>query len=371
MSTVAEEIDPLKIYTETFRNVSAEVHIWKLIRDENEQIQSWSLYDANPAALKAWGKKLEDIQGKRTEEIFPEADPLSNFMPIVQKIFSENSPYSWRSFFAGTNQVLEMTSIPMGEYFISTGLDATGKIETENFLNQAHRLDSLGAIAGGVIHDINNLLGIIAGNARILKKSVGEQEKNRVNRILDACKKSSELTKRILLYSRGDKVKAESINLKQEISAIIQLLETTLPKNIQINFAGKDINGDFLGNKIQMAQIFFNLFSNAINAMNEDGGELKIVIDEIQMKKKDIPPEFENIGDGNYVRIKVEDTGPGIPSECLNKIFKPFYSQNSTKKSTGLGLSIVKSLVQNNKGFITVETELGKGTCFSVFFLIS
>lgn len=113
-----EELDT-DPYKALFNHTDKEVHIWKVVRDPSGNIKTWELYNANPKALKAWNRKLEDIIGKSTEEIFPDSSPVELFMPVVEEIFQENHPVSWKKFFPGTKQVLEMISVPCGDYFIS------------------------------------------------------------------------------------------------------------------------------------------------------------------------------------------------------------------------------------------------------------
>jgi CheY-like chemotaxis protein len=108
-------------YRALFENMEQEVHIRKVIKDSKGRIKTWALVDANKTALGVWGRKIEDVVGKTTEEIFPDTNAVEKFMPVVEKIFKDGKPFTWREYFKGTNQLLEMTSIPCGEYFISTG----------------------------------------------------------------------------------------------------------------------------------------------------------------------------------------------------------------------------------------------------------
>ena len=114
-------------YRNLFEHMLHEVHLWKLVRDASGTIITWRLVDANPAALKSWGRSLSEIVGKTTEEIFSNPNSFELFMPVVQKIFSEGKPYTWEYFFPGTNQFLHMISIPLGELFISTGMDISDR----------------------------------------------------------------------------------------------------------------------------------------------------------------------------------------------------------------------------------------------------
>jgi PAS domain S-box-containing protein len=118
-------------YQNLFDNMLHEVHVWELVYDDFGNIKTWKLVDANPAALKSWGKDLSEIAGKTTDDIFPNSNATELFTPIVDKIFEEGTPYVWEEYFSGTNQYLHMISIPFGKYFISTGLDITDRRKVE------------------------------------------------------------------------------------------------------------------------------------------------------------------------------------------------------------------------------------------------
>lgn len=130
---------PVSLYETVFNETLHEVHIWRLVRDEAGRITTWRLLDANPAALRSWGRSLADIKGLTTDEIFPGADATATFMPIVEKIFRERQPHAWEVHFEGTDQTLQMTSIPLDEVFISTGVDVSPIRRSERALFEAQK----------------------------------------------------------------------------------------------------------------------------------------------------------------------------------------------------------------------------------------
>ncbi|RZS93571.1 PAS domain-containing hybrid sensor histidine kinase/response regulator [Aquimarina brevivitae] len=150
-----------KKFRELFENLIDEVHLWKIVKDKTGKITGWQLVDANPSALKSWGKSINDIIGKTANEIF-EADAHTQFMPIVEKIFKTYTPYHWESYFPPTDQYLYMESIPFGDYFISTGKDITEQKKSEQALKDSELRLSLATQAGGVgVWDwdiVNNIL---------------------------------------------------------------------------------------------------------------------------------------------------------------------------------------------------------------------
>lgn len=126
-----------KKYRSLFENTLHEVHLWKLVRDEDGTIKTWRLVDINPAALKAWGKTRSETVGKTCDQIHPDPKATSHFMPIVQKIFAEGKPHTWEAYFAGTSQYLHMTSVPFDDHFISTGTDISERKRLEQQLQDA------------------------------------------------------------------------------------------------------------------------------------------------------------------------------------------------------------------------------------------
>ena len=119
-------------YRMVFDHMPGEIHHWKLIFDENGKIKTWALLNANPPALNSWDKKLANIIGKTTEEIFPNSNPVELFMPIVEKVFRDNKPHQWNEYFPDTNQHLQMTTAPLPDgSFLSMGFDVSERIENE------------------------------------------------------------------------------------------------------------------------------------------------------------------------------------------------------------------------------------------------
>jgi diguanylate cyclase (GGDEF)-like protein/PAS domain S-box-containing protein len=163
-------------YRRLFENMTHEVHLWKLVRDEQGAIQTWRLVEANPASLKVWGKTRSEIISKTTNEIFS-YDATAQFMPIVKKIFSEGTPYIWEAYFPPTGQFYHMTSVPFGEYFMSTGTDITDRKQIEDALRESeerHRLFYNPSFGGSIIHDNGRILDCSKGITNITGYSHNE-----------------------------------------------------------------------------------------------------------------------------------------------------------------------------------------------------
>ena len=125
-------------YRNLFENMTEEVHFWKLVRDEEGRIKTWTLVDANPPTLKTWGKTLEEIRGKTTDEVFgPGA--TDHYMPVVQKIMTEGVPYSYEDYFPNLDKYFRFTSVPLGDYFITTGADITSIKKAQDALRRQNQ----------------------------------------------------------------------------------------------------------------------------------------------------------------------------------------------------------------------------------------
>ena len=363
--------DWMNIYSSVVEFLPEEVHIWKVIRDKDKKIKTWTLVNANPRALKSWNKQLSEIVGKSTDEIFPNAEPTKNFLPIVEKIFSEKRPYKWKSYFTGTNQILEMISIPVENYFISVGSDATSKIKAEAYINQAHRLESLGVLAGGVAHDLNTILAIILNCADRLEEINNDNHQLQLIRtISEACISGSDLTKLVLAHAKNDQISEEEIEINDVLNNVFRLFSISSGEHINIVVNENRKLPKIKGNRIQIRQILFNIANNAIQAMRESGGTLTFSLQQVLISKEQIPEAMGNATPGNFLKITVSDTGCGIETSYHSNIFEPFSSFDQKKGGSGLGLSIVKTLVQSHHGFVTFQSKLGEGSQFHIYFPI-
>ncbi len=253
---------------------------------------------------------------------------------------------------------------PKSVLAINTDITERKKLELQ-FLRM-QRMESIGTLAGGIAHDLNNMLSPIIMSIDILQEKIQDEEGRAVLDTLQAsAQRSANLIKQVLSFARGvegQRILVNPINILRELQKIIQ---ETFPKNIQINFnLGRDI-WTVTGDPTQLHQVLMNLCVNARDAM-PDGGKLTIdtknvVLDEVYAKMN---PESKP---GSYVRIEVADSGVGIPQDIQDKIFEPFFTTKNTGKGTGLGLSTTQAIVRSHEGFINLYSEMGKGTVFTVY----
>jgi PAS domain S-box-containing protein len=246
--------------------------------------------------------------------------------------------------------------------------DISEKKLLEAQLLQAHKMEAVGTLAGGISHDFNNILQIISGYVQILLLNMdpSHPDYHKLQAMEKAAQKGSDLTNRLLIFSRKVESELRPVDLNHAVLQVAKLLERTIPKMIQIetNLAPnlRVINAD----PLQLEQIMMNLGVNARDAMTE-GGRLflqtsNVVLDETFCRT--------HVGAraGEYVELKISDTGHGIKPEVQEHIFEPFFTTKGIGKGTGLGLAMVYGIVKNHGGYINFESIPGKGTSFHIFF---
>ncbi|VVB84418.1 Methyl sulfide methyltransferase-associated sensor [uncultured archaeon] len=244
--------------------------------------------------------------------------------------------------------------------------DITGKKKLEEQFLRAQRMESIGTLAGGIAHDINNVLAPIMLSLELLKEKFTDDESQKLIDILDrSAKRGASLIKQVQSFSRG--VEGERIPLQTAhlISEIRQIAKETFPRSIEIM---TDIQKDLWtisGDATQLHQVLMNLCVNARDAM-PDGGILSISAENIF-----IDENFTHINIearvGHYIVIAVTDNGTGIPPKIMDRMFEPFFTTKEHGKGTGLGLSTSLGIVKSHGGFINVYSEVGKGTTFKVY----
>jgi len=253
-------------------------------------------------------------------------------------------------------------------------IDITEQKKNEELLIQSRKMDAIGQLAAGVAHDFNNILASIIGVAELLKdhSQMDEEYQDYINIIIQDSKRGADLTSKLLTFSqkRKEKEKYTPINLHDLIHDTITILKRVLDKRITIkqNLIAEHYIASGSSSLVQNALL--NLGINAGQAMN-NGGELRFNTSNISFSQGTCPNTGLKLSPGTYIRINVEDTGTGIEKQNLAKIFEPFFTTKKLGKGTGLGLSVVYGTIQDMKGTIKANSEVGKGTTFSLYIPIT
>jgi PAS domain S-box-containing protein len=233
--------------------------------------------------------------------------------------------------------------------------------------NRSQRLESIGTLAGGIAHDLNNVLTpiLIGADLMLSGRSPGEQQ-SILQTISMSARRGSELIRQLLSFAGGVRGNRSLVDLSRLILETRDLLTHTLPKSICINIEVPSSCSPLLGNATEVSQVILNLCINARDAMPE-GGRLTIRVKQKRLEEHadSVHPEAHP---GCYVILQVSDTGCGMSPEVLDRIFDPFYTTKEVGKGTGLGLATVQGIVKNHDGFILVQSEPGCGSTFDVYF---
>jgi PAS domain S-box-containing protein len=253
---------------------------------------------------------------------------------------------------------------PKSILIINTDVTEKKKIETQ-FL-RAQRMESIGTLAGGIAHDLNNILSPILMAVRILQMKMTDEDSQRwLATMLKSAERGAGLVSQVLSFAKG--VEGERILLqpKHLIKEVVKILRDTLPKSIEIEFDIADDLWAVNGDATQLHQVLMNLCVNARDAMLH-GGKLIMQADNIYIDENYARMNIE-ARPGRYVHITVADTGVGIPDHIVGKIFEPFFTTKQQGGGTGLGLSTVLGIVKSHGGFINVYSEVGRGTGFGIY----
>jgi PAS domain S-box-containing protein len=258
-----------------------------------------------------------------------------------------------------------------------------GQKMLEEQLRQSHKMEAVGTLAGGIAHDFNNILGAIIGYGQILTlftSGADTRYEKRVNQMLKAAFRGRDLVRQILAFSRKSDGKPQHVLLRPLIKEALNFLRASLPATISIEERIASGNLAVLADPSQMHQVLMNLCSNAAQAMDGSGGVLEVSMQSIHfdgLNEQDalnpdspelvpVPAGFELLP-GEYLKVRVKDSGHGIDPDVQKRIFDPFFTTKPPGKGTGMGLSVVHGIVKDHGGQIMVESRPGHGSVFSVY----
>jgi len=234
-------------------------------------------------------------------------------------------------------------------------------------LRQSQKMEAIGQLAGGVAHDFNNILTVIHGHASLLlvDKSMGTSAARSAQQIAQAAERAAGLTRQLLTFSRRQVMQARRLDLNEVVSNMTMMLGRILGEDIALQLNYWPEPAFIQADASMIEQVLLNLVVNARDAMPK-GGQLaiKISVTRIGEQQHEYAPDKRS---GQYVCLNVSDTGCGIEPENLRHIFEPFFTTKEVGKGTGLGLATVYGIINQHKGWIEVESEIGKGSTFRVF----
>jgi PAS domain S-box-containing protein len=241
---------------------------------------------------------------------------------------------------------------------------------SEHQLREAHKLQSIGTLAGGIAHDLNNILTPILSYADMVQLSLDSKDpaQEYVDGIRTAGFRARDLVQRILLFGRRREAKKEVTNLVEHVREGLMLVKASAPANILISLELPVEPIFVLADPTQVHQVLTNLATNALHAMQDSGGRLTISVQTAQGRDEELDPKGSDILQDTYAQLVVRDTGPGMDADTQRRAFEPFFTTKQVGTGTGLGLSIVHGIVVEHGGQIVVSSRSGEGTAFVIRF---
>lgn len=242
---------------------------------------------------------------------------------------------------------------------------------TEAQLQLAQKMESIGTLAGGIAHDFNNILASILGFTELALDDVrkGTIIEDNLQEVLTAGNRAKELVKQILAFARQSDEKLKPIQVSIIVKEVLKFIRSSIPTTIEIT---QEIRSNSLinANSTQVHQVVMNLCTNAAFAMEEKGGVLDVCVKDVSINT-DQDTENLQLPPGNYIEVKITDTGVGIPPDILGSIFEPYFTTKGPGEGTGLGLAMVHGIVESYGGKSFVNSTMGKGTTFTVYLPIT
>ena len=241
------------------------------------------------------------------------------------------------------------------------------RIGVEKRMRQSQKMEAIGSLAGGIAHDFNNILSAIIGYTELAKIQVTKDSDTQetLNEVLRAGERAASLVKHILTFSRQSEQKLQPIYIHPVVKEALQLLRASIPTTIEIRQNIPDCS-PVMADATQIHQILMNLCTNAYHAMEKEGGILTAKLSEVRIETADtlLSPDLKA---GTYLQLTVSDTGIGMDSAVISRIFDPYFTTKEKDKGTGLGLSVVHGIVQGHGGAVRVYSKPGKGTAFKIY----
>jgi two-component system, cell cycle sensor histidine kinase and response regulator CckA len=337
--------------------------------DSERNVKIW-----NPAAEKMFGWSAAEVVGARVPFVSDDKrEESNNFNMRALKGESFSNYGLQRTRRDGTVLDLLVSAAPTYDVhgkidgFLTVATDVTEHKSLERQFLRTQRLESVGALASGIAHDLNNVLAPIRMSLQLLRERTTDAIARRTLDSLEVCVgRGADLIRQILTFARGVQGERIPVQMRHIIRDTKEVVLQTMPRSVEIE---ADIPNDLwtvTGDATQLQQVFMNLCLNARDAM-PNGGTLSIRARNILLSEADASAHLA-LTPGPYLFVEVSDTGTGIAPDIQSKVFEPFFTTKELGKGTGLGLSTVAAIVRNHGGRIILSSEVGRGASFKVYF---
>lgn len=366
-----KEIEHRRLFEEKFRDQASLLDKARdaiLVRDMDYRITYW-----NKSAELLYGWSAAEVCGNSTSELFKIEPTL---YAEACKIVLQKGEWigelalqakDGRDILVESRWTLVRDSDGTPKAVMSFNTDISEKKKMEAHFLRSQRIESIGTLANGIAHDLNNVLLPIMLSIDLLKLTVKEEKQiNILTSIEGSARRGADMVQQVLSFARGVDGERYKLDPKNVVNDILKFVAEAFPKNIELTTQIQENLPGFMGDATQIHQVLLNLCLNARDAMPE-GGNLTLTVKTETLAETD-PRVRTDIKSGLYIVFQITDTGTGISEKVLDKIFDPFFTTKDLGKGTGLGLSTVTAIIKSHGGYINVTSKLGQGTSFDAYF---
>ncbi|MBD2437088.1 response regulator [Nostoc sp. FACHB-110] len=342
-----------------------------IVKDFGNQIRFW-----NQGAESLYGWPATEVIGQDVSQLLYPPDSLSQIQSIYAGIADSGFWHGelkqinkqGKNVIVSSRWTLMRDRNGQPKSILTVNTDITEKKHLESQILRAQRLESIGTLASGIAHDLNNILTPILTAAQLLQLKLpdtNERNQQMLKTIENNSKRGAALVKQVLQFARGVEGQRTIVQISHLFFEIQQIFHETFPKSLELTTQIQPGLWAVIGDATHLHQLMMNLVVNARDAM-PSGGNITISAENIYIDEQYARMNLD-ARVGAYIVITVADTGVGMPSEIIDRIFEPFFTTKELGKGTGLGLSTVRGIIQSHGGFVTVASQVSKGTEFKVF----
>jgi len=332
--------------------------------------------DVNKKAVDLFGYSREEFLSMKITDVIP-PEQMERSSQEFRKL-SEKGKYEkfigkmkakdgrWRDIEVSSSAIYENGKIIGSRDIVR---DITERLQMEEQLRHAQKMEAIGTLAGGIAHDFNNILAAIMGYADLacLDLPDGSSAKKSIREVVRAANRAKELVRHILIFSRKTDQEKAPMHIQQIVREALKLLRASIPSTVLIQQHIDTDCGAIMANPTQIHQIVMNLCTNAAQAMEIKGGIIEVCLTCTKLDRYALPPG-SSMQPGAYIKLSILDNGPGIPPEIRDRMFEPYFTTKGVGKGSGLGLAVVHGIVKAHNGEIVVESAIGRGSAFHIYF---